>query len=113
MSGGILVAGTGSDVGKSIVVQGLCRWLVRRGVSVAPFKAQNMSLNSFVTDDGGEIARAQAAQAAAARVAPESAMNPVLLKPVDDQRAQVIVMGRAVGESDALEYMNLRPRLAG
>ena len=113
MKGAILVAGTGSDVGKSVVVQGLCRWLARRGVSVAPFKAQNMSLNSFVTRQGAEIARAQAAQAAAARAEPEAAMNPVLLKPVDDRRAQVILMGRAVCESDAQEYWELRPRLAG
>ena len=109
----MLVAGTGSDVGKSVVVQGLCRWLVRQGVNVAPFKAQNMSLNSFVTNDGAEIARAQAAQAAAATVVPEAAMNPILLKPVDDRRAQVIVMGRAVCESDAQEYLDLRPRLGG
>ena len=113
MKGAILVAGTGSDVGKSLIVQGVCRWLARRGVSVAPFKAQNMSLNSFVTHDGAEIARAQAAQAAAARCAPEAAMNPVLLKPVDDRRAQVIVMGRVACESDAEEYMELRRRLAG
>jgi adenosylcobyric acid synthase len=113
MKGALLVAGTGSDVGKSVVVQGLCRWLVRRGASVAPFKAQNMSLNSYVTLDGAEIARAQAAQAAAASVAPEAAMNPILLKPMDDRRAQVIVMGKAVGDSDAQEYMDLRPRLAG
>jgi len=111
--GAILVAGTGSDVGKSVLVQGLCRWLVRRGVSVAPFKAQNMSLNSFVTEDGAEIARAQAAQAAAAKIEPEAAMNPVLLKPLDDRNAQVIVMGRAVSETEAQEYMELRPRLAG
>jgi len=113
MKGALLVAGTGSDVGKSVVVQGICRWLARRGVAVAPFKAQNMSLNSFVTNDGAEIARAQAAQAAAARIDPEATMNPVLLKPVDDRRAQVIVMGHAVCESDAQDYIDLRPRLAG
>jgi adenosylcobyric acid synthase len=113
VTGAVLVSGTGSDVGKSVVVQGLCRWLRRRGVRVAPFKAQNMSLNSFVTDGGAEIARAQAAQAAAARIPPDAAMNPVLLKPVDDRRAQVIVMGRAFCESDAEEYLDLRPRLAG
>jgi adenosylcobyric acid synthase len=112
LNGALLVAGTGTDVGKSIVVQGLCRWLVRRGVRVAPFKGQNMSLNSDVTPDGAEIARAQSAQAAAARVPPEGAMNPVLIKPVDDTRAQVIVMGHAVCDTDAREYMELRPRLA-
>lgn len=113
MKGALLVAGTGSDVGKSAVVQGLCRWLRRSGVRVAPFKAQNMSLNSYVTRDGAEIARAQAAQAFAAGVEPEAAMNPVLLKPVDDRRAQVIVMGKAVGDAEAEEYMDLRPRLTG
>ena len=112
MRGAVLIAGTGSDVGKSVVAQGLCRWLVRRGVRVAPFKAQNMSLNSYVTADGAEIARAQAAQAAAAAVAPEAAMNPVLLKPVDDRRAQVIVMGRAVCDTDAQGYLHLRGGLS-
>jgi len=113
MNGALLVAGTGSDVGKSVVVQGLCRWLARGGVRVAPFKAQNMSLNSYVTLDGAEIARAQAAQAWAAQREPEAAMNPVLLKPIDDRRAQVIVMGKAVCLSDAQEYLDLRPQLAG
>jgi adenosylcobyric acid synthase len=91
----------------------LCRWLARHGVRVAPFKAQNMSLNSDVTPAGAEIARAQSAQAAAAMAKPEAAMNPVLLKPVDETRAQVIVMGKAVCDSDAREYLELRPRLVG
>jgi adenosylcobyric acid synthase len=112
MNGALLVAGTGSDVGKSIVVQALCRWLVRRGVRVAPFKAQNMSLNSHVTPDGAEIARAQSAQAAAAKVEPEAGMNPILIKPVDDTHAQLIVMGRALANTDAREYFEVRPRLA-
>ncbi|MDQ3931922.1 MAG: cobyric acid synthase, partial [Actinomycetota bacterium] len=73
MKGAILVGGTGSDVGKSVIVAGLCRWLARAGVKVAPFKAQNMALNSAVTADGAEIGRAQAMQAAAAGVAPEAA----------------------------------------
>src|ERR1700759_2805894 len=77
----ILVAGTTSDAGKSVITAGICRHLARQGLSVAPFKAQNMSLNSFVTADRCEIGRAQAMQAAAARVEPEGAMNPVLLKP--------------------------------
>jgi adenosylcobyric acid synthase len=102
--GSLLIAGTGSGVGKSAVVAGLCRWLSREGVRVAPFKAQNMSLNSFVTRDGAEIGRAQAAQAHAARVEPEAAMNPVLLKPGSDTRSQVIVMGRAIGEREARSY---------
>jgi adenosylcobyric acid synthase len=108
---GLLVAGTASDVGKSVVVAGLCRWLARRGITVAPFKAQNMALNSAVTREGAEIGRAQAAQAAAARVPPEAAMNPILLKPSGEQTSQVIVMGQAVAELDARAYQELKPRL--
>ncbi|NYI98419.1 cobyric acid synthase [Streptomonospora nanhaiensis] len=107
----LLVAGTTSDAGKSVVVAGLCRWLARQGVKVAPFKAQNMSLNSMVTADGAEIGRAQAAQAAAAGIEPTAAMNPVLLKPGSDRRSQVIVRGRAIGETDALDYRRYRARL--
>lgn len=104
MTGAILVAGTTSDAGKSVVTAGLCRWLSRRGVSVAPFKAQNMSLNSAVTVDGAEIGRAQAMQAAAARVEPEAAMNPVLLKPGSDQTSQVVVLGRPWADVSAMTY---------
>ena len=111
MSGALLVAGTASDAGKSVLTAGLCRWLVRTGRSVAPFKAQNMSLNSMVTPDGAEIGRAQAMQAAAARVAPEAAMNPVLLKPGSDTHSQVVVMGHPVGEVDALSYRDLKAQL--
>ena len=83
----MLVAGTTSDAGKSVLTAGICRWLARQGVKVAPFKAQNMSNNSMVAPDGAEIGRAQAMQAAAAGLEPEAAMNPVLLKPGSDQRA--------------------------
>src|SRR6266540_1240662 len=108
---GLLVCGTASDAGKSVVVAGICRWLVRQGVRVAPFKAQNMALNSAVTADGAEIGRAQVAQAAAARVAPEAAMNPILLKPTGEQTSQVVVMGRPLAEVDAGAYQRLKPRL--
>ncbi|MEU0931694.1 cobyric acid synthase [Streptomyces malaysiensis] len=102
--GGLLVAGTTSDAGKSVVTAGICRWLARKGVSVAPFKAQNMSLNSFVTREGAEIGRAQAMQAAAARVEPSALMNPVLLKPGSDRSSQVVLLGKPVGELSARGY---------
>lgn len=100
----LMVQGTTSDAGKSTLVAGLCRVLYRRGVSVAPFKPQNMALNSAVTADGGEIGRAQALQAQAAGLAPTTDMNPVLLKPNSDTGAQVIVHGRAVTNLDARGY---------
>ena len=109
---GLLVAGTASEAGKSAVTAGICRWLARRGVKVAPFKAQNMSLNSVVTRDGAEIGRAQAMQAAAAGIEPEAALNPVLLKPGAGGTSQVMVLGRPVAEADALSYSALKPRLA-
>ena len=111
MRGTLLVAGTGSDAGKSVLVAGLCRWLARQGVKVAPFKAQNMSLNSFVTLDGAEIGRAQAMQAAAAGIEPVADMNPVLLKPGSDRRSQVVVLGRPEAEADAVGYRSHAPRL--
>jgi adenosylcobyric acid synthase len=111
VGGGLLVAGTTSDAGKSVLTAALCRWLARRGVRVAPFKAQNMALNSAVTADGGEIGRAQAMQAAAARVAPEAAMNPVLLKPGSDRRSHVVVLGRPYADVDARSYREHKPRL--
>jgi adenosylcobyric acid synthase len=107
----ILVAGTASDAGKSVITAGICRWLVRQGLTVAPFKAQNMSLNSAVTADGCEIGRAQAMQAAAARIEPEGAMNPVLLKPGARGSSQVMLLGEPVAEADALSYPDLKPRL--
>ncbi|MFN8076216.1 MAG: cobyric acid synthase [Kineosporiaceae bacterium] len=111
MSGALLVAGTTSDAGKSLLTAGICRWLHRQGVAVAPFKAQNMSNNSAVTRDGAEIGRAQAAQARACGVEPEAAMNPVLLKPGGDRHSHVVVMGRPRGETGALDYRRLRHEL--
>ncbi len=111
MNGGMLVAGTSSDAGKSVVVAGICRWLARRGMSVAPFKAQNMALNSAVTAEGAEIGRAQAAQAAACGIEPEAAMNPVLLKPSGDRYSQVVVMGNPIANVDARSYQELKPKL--
>jgi adenosylcobyric acid synthase len=109
--GALLVAGTSSDAGKSVLVAGLCRWLYRRGISVAPFKAQNMSNNSAVTADGGEIGRAQGMQAAAAGLEPTTAMNPVLLKPNSDRSSQVILRGKAIGNVTAMSYRELKPQL--
>jgi adenosylcobyric acid synthase len=100
----LMVQGTTSDAGKSTLVAALCRLLHRRGVRVAPFKPQNMALNSAVTSDGGEIGRAQALQAIAAGVAPHTDMNPVLLKPSSDIGAQVIIHGRVRAEMDARDY---------
>jgi adenosylcobyric acid synthase len=107
----ILVTGTTSDAGKSVLTAGLCRWLRREGVRVAPFKAQNMSLNSMVTADGAEIGRAQAMQAAAAGIEPEAAMNPVLLKPGGDQRSQVVLLGKPIAEVSALSYRQVKATL--
>ncbi|WP_046471814.1 cobyric acid synthase [Allosalinactinospora lopnorensis] len=109
----LLITGTTSDAGKSVVVAGLCRWLARQGVKVAPFKAQNMSLNSVVTPDGAEIGRAQAMQAAASGIEPSAAMNPVLLKPGGDRSSQVVVRGRPIGEADAVSYRDFKERLRG
>src|SRR5690348_3667257 len=109
--GALLITGTSSDAGKSVLVAGLCRWLARQGVKVAPFKAQNMSLNSFVTLDGAEIGRAQAMQAAAAGIEPVADMNPVLLKPGSDRRSQVVVLGHPQAEADAVGYRAHAPRL--
>ncbi|TDB76324.1 cobyric acid synthase [Micromonospora sp. KC723] len=116
MSGGLLVAGTTSDAGKSVLTAGICRWLHRRGVKVAPFKAQNMSNNSAVVvgsdGRGGEIGRAQAMQAAACGIAPDLRFNPVLLKPGSDLASQVVLLGEAVDTVTAGNFRHLRPRLA-
>ena len=100
----LMVQGCTSDAGKSTVVAALCRWFARRGYSVAPFKPQNMALNSAVTVDGGEIGRSTALQALACGVEPHSDMNPVLLKPQTDMGAQVIIRGQVLGNMQALDY---------
>ena len=107
----LMLQGTGSDVGKSLLAAGLCRAFANRGLAVRPFKPQNMSNNAAVTEDGGEIGRAQALQARAARVAPSVHMNPVLLKPASEVGAQVVVQGRVWGNADARAYHTLKPDL--
>jgi len=105
----LMIQGTTSDAGKSVITAGLCRLLARRGVKVVPFKPQNMALNSAVTVDGGEIGRAQAVQAQAAFLEPHTDMNPVLLKPNTDIGAQVIIHGKALGNMDARRYHDYKP----
>jgi len=107
----LMFQGTGSDVGKSLIVAGLARALAARGLKVLPFKPQNMSNNAAVTVDGGEIGRAQALQARAARVSPSVHMNPVLLKPQSEVGAQIVVQGRVYGRASAAEYQRLKPEL--
>ena len=107
----IMVVGTGSHVGKSVVAAAICRALARRGCSVAPFKAQNMALNSGITPDGGEMGRAQITQAECAGVEPHVDMNPILLKPSSNVGSQVIVSGKSIGNFKAAEYYKLKPKL--
>jgi adenosylcobyric acid synthase len=107
----LLIAGTTSDAGKSALATGICRWLTRLGARVAPFKAQNMSNNSVVTPDGGEIGRAQAVQATACGLSPSVRFNPVLLKPGSDRRSQVVLLGKVVGEVSALSYRDRKAEL--
>src|SRR5262245_26136501 len=107
----IMFQGTGSDVGKSLIVTGLARAYTRHGLRVRPFKPQNMSNNAAVTADGGEIGRAQALQARACGVAPSVHMNPVLLKPQSEIGAQVVLQGKVFGQAKASEYRTLKPQL--
>lgn len=107
----IMVQGTGSHVGKSITVTALCRIFARRGYRTAPFKAQNMALNSYVTADGGEIGRSTAEQAFAAGIAPTVEMNPILLKPSSEVGSQVIIRGKPIGHYPARDYWQLKPTL--
>ncbi|MGN6115076.1 MAG: nucleotide-binding protein, partial [Nitrobacter sp.] len=107
----LMIQATGSNAGKSTLVAGLARVLVRRGLKVAPFKPQNMSNNAAITVDGGEIGRAQAVQARAARLPPSVHMNPVLLKPETDTGAQVILRGRRIGTLRAQNYLEKKAAL--
>jgi adenosylcobyric acid synthase len=111
MKGALLICGTQSDAGKSVVTAGICRWLRRSGVRVAPFKAQNMALNSVVTRDGCEVGRSQAVQAAAAGVEPVAAMNPILIKPSGERHSQVIVMGKPYADASARSYQDMKEEL--
>ena len=109
----MMIQGTGSYVGKSVIAAALCRYFREQGYRVAPFKAQNMSNNTFVTAGGGEIGRAQAFQAEACDIEPTVEMNPILLKPSTDSGAQVVVLGKAVRLMNAREYHEHQPRLIG
>src|SRR6202034_3283392 len=109
----LMFQGTGSDVGKSLIVAGLARALTLRGIKVRPFKPQNMSNNAAVTMDGGEIGRAQALQARAARAAASVHMNPVLLKPQSEIGAQIVVHGKVRGTAKAAAYQAMKPALMG
>lgn len=111
MAKAIMLQGTGSDVGKTVLVAGLCRLAANRGLKVRPFKPQNMSNNAAVSDDGGEIGRAQWLQAVASRVPSSVHMNPVLLKPQTDHGSQIIVQGQVYGQAKARDYQRLKPEL--
>ncbi len=108
----IMIQGTASSVGKSTVVAGLCRVFCQDGYEVAPFKSQNMALNSFITSEGREMGRAQVVQAEAAEKEPTVEMNPILLKPTTDRKSQVIINGSVYGNMSAMEYHNFKPQLA-
>src|ERR1700760_3856355 len=109
----LMLQGTGSDVGKSLLLAGMARAFTRRGMRVRPFKPQNMSNNAAVTADGGEIGRAQALQARACGVAPSVHMNPALLKPQTDAGSQGVVPGRVAGKATGREYQSWKPKLIG
>jgi len=109
----IMIQGTGSSVGKSLLAAALCRIFYQDGYKVAPFKSQNMALNSFVTKEGGEMGRAQVVQSQACGIEPSVAMNPILLKPSSDVGSQVIINGRVYGNMTASEYQAFKPRLKG
>ena len=104
------ICGTGSGVGKSVIVSALCRIFLQDGYKVCPFKAQNMALNSFVTSEGGEIGRAQAVQAQASRIEPTVDMNPILIKPIQDTKAQIILWGRPQGNMSVVEYVRYKKK---
>ena len=111
MSKSIMICGTGSHAGKSVLVAGLCRILKQDGFKPAPFKSQNMALNSFVTEDGAEMGRAQVTQAEACGLKPHVDMNPILLKPGSDTGAQVIVMGKPIGNMEARDYDSYKAKI--
>src|SRR4030042_900046 len=111
MAKNIMIQGTASSVGKSIITAAFCRIFLQDGHRVAPFKSQNMALNSFVTKEGGEMGRAQVVQAEACRIDPSVLMNPILLKPTSDKKAQVILNGKVLKNMDAREYHNYKPEL--
>ncbi len=107
----IMIQGTASSVGKSVVTAGFCRVLKQAGYNVAPFKSQNMALNSFITENGDEMGRAQVVQAEAAGIKPTAQMNPILLKPSTDKKAQVILNGKVYKNMSAMDYHEFKPEL--
>jgi len=111
MAKNLMLQGTGSSVGKSLLTAGICRALVNRGYRVAPFKSQNMALNSYITKDGKEMGRAQVVQAEAAKIPPDAKMNPILLKPTSHVGSQVILEGKVLGNMDAKTYHKKKPEL--
>lgn len=111
MTDAVMLQGTASDAGKSVLAAGLCRIFKQDGLAVVPFKSQNMALNSFITSLGDEMGRAQVTQAEAAGLEPDVRMNPVLLKPRSDHRSQVIFLGKILGEMDATSYHQFKPAL--